>query len=297
MKRVLTSVVFLIAIVSVSGAQQPCADSLNIYTFKYQGRTYEIVKEMQNWTDAAACAVERGGFLVQINSQEEQDTIWYHITTGAAIPDNYTTVLDGGGVAYIWIGANDMAVEGTWIWDGNNDGTGDNFWTGQGAAGTGGGSAVGGAFVNWGGKSSGTIKEPDNYNNMQDAGAIALRGWPGGTGAMGIAGEWNDISDANSIYFIIEYDENSGVKSVTTSENFKVYPQPASDNLYVRSPSNEVLIYTVSIHTIDGKTVLLSEGNNEARLSLNVSDIVPGIYILSVKMSDKSILHQRIIIE
>ncbi len=297
MKRIFTSVLVTVIFLPVAISQQPCADSLNIYTFKYQGRTYEIVKEMKNWADAADCAEERGGFLAHINSQEEQDSIWYQIISGAAIPDNYTTVMDGGGVAYIWIGASDIAVEGTWIWDGDNDGTGDNFWTGQGAAGAGGGSAVGGAFYNWGGKSTSTVNEPDNYGGNQDAAAIALRGWPGGSGTLGIAGEWNDILVTNVIYFIIEYDANTGMQSGQESGSLKVYPQPASGNLVIELLSGEAFIKAVKVMSVEGKLLSLSNGSIETLFNLDLKCISPGIYTLIVELSDNRVLQRRIVIK
>ena len=87
----------------------------------------------------------------------------------------------GGGIAYVWIGATDQQTEGTWLWDGNNDNTGGNFWIGQGTNGSGNGAAVGGAFFYWGGTSTGTPNEPDDYANAQDHAAIGLAGWPSGT--------------------------------------------------------------------------------------------------------------------
>lgn len=101
---------------------------------------------------------------------------------------------DGGGIAYVWIGATDKQNEGTWIWDGNDDSTGANFWNGQGAAGAGTGSAVAALYNNWGrdGGGTGAIGEPDNFFNMQHCGGMALTTWP-----HGIAGQWNDINMGN----------------------------------------------------------------------------------------------------
>ena len=35
-----------------------CADDANVYSFEYDGRTYQVVRENRTWIDAAACAVE-----------------------------------------------------------------------------------------------------------------------------------------------------------------------------------------------------------------------------------------------
>lgn len=63
-------------------------------------RVYEVVKELKSWSEAAACAVERGGYLVEIDSQADQDTI-------------YGAIIHGAGIAYVWIGASDQHTEGT----------------------------------------------------------------------------------------------------------------------------------------------------------------------------------------
>ena len=74
---------------------------------------------MKTFSDAAAYAVERGGYLVEINSLEEQNTVFDAIINGAVVSPNYITISNGGGIAYVWIGATDNFAEGTWLWDGD----------------------------------------------------------------------------------------------------------------------------------------------------------------------------------
>ncbi|GHT79268.1 hypothetical protein FACS189464_3970 [Bacteroidia bacterium] len=158
--------------------------------------TYELVKEKKTFADAAADAAAKGGYLVEIGSQSEQEAVYKRITEGASA--NYTTVSDGGGVAYVWIGATDKAQEGKWLWTGS----GTNFWNGNNS-----GSAANNSFVNWGGKSRGSFNEPDNFGTGQNAAAIGLANWPSGASAqnaLGVAGEWNDISETNLLYYVIE---------------------------------------------------------------------------------------------
>lgn len=206
MKKISLKIIAVITFfgIGLNAFGQQCAS--NVYTFNYNNKTYKIVKEQKNWANAASCAVSLGGYLVEINDQSEQDSV-YAAISAAGIATNYTTVNDGGGIAYVWIGASDQNSEGTWIWDGNGDNVGTNFWNGQGANGANNGTVVGGLFNNWGGKSTGTSKEPDDFNNNQDGAAIGLTGWPSfNPGLLGNASEWNDISSANQLYFIVEYD-------------------------------------------------------------------------------------------
>lgn len=168
-------------------AQSQCSPSpANIYTFTSNGKVYEIVKEKLNWVDAAACAVLRGGKLAEINSQSEQDSLFYYINL-AKINADSTVALDGGDASYLWLGGNDIAIEGNWVWDGDNNLTSVQFWQGTST-----GSSLGGLYNNWG-------DEPDDWNG-QDALGIAITDWP-----LGIAGQWNDVDETNLLYYVIEY--------------------------------------------------------------------------------------------
>ncbi len=167
---------------------------------EFEGHKYVVVKERKNWADAAADAVARGGYLVEIDSQEEQDAVWQAIHD-AGVSSSYTSVGDGGGIAYIWIGGKASSTR-AWTWHGS----GADFWNGNSD-----GSAVDGSYINWGGKSKGSFNEPDNFTdpglapNGQDAAAIGLASWPkGASSPLGVAGEWNDIASTNTIYYVVE---------------------------------------------------------------------------------------------
>ncbi len=228
-----------IALTLVFNGFSQCADLSNIYQFEYNGKNYEVVKEELSWDDAAACSKERGGYLVQINKKAEQDAIFDTLLNGAAVSPTYVEIFNGGGIAYVWIGANDKTEEGTWMWDGNDDGEGLHFWSGQGTNGDGDGAAVEEAFVNWGGSSTGTVKEPDNFGEAgQDGAAIGLTGWPAGSTALGSPGEWNDIIESSKLYYIIEYDSISTGNSQINASKFEaqelqVYPNPSTGILHV----------------------------------------------------------------
>lgn len=62
----------------------------------------------------------------------------------------------GGAVTDVWIGASDIATEGSWAWDG-----GAQFWSGNQS-----GKPVGGMFTAW---ATGT---PNNANNNEDCGVL-----------------------------------------------------------------------------------------------------------------------------
>ncbi len=189
--RAILVILFIPLFASALRAQ--CADPANVYMFVYNGRSYEVVRENRSWIDAAACAAWRGGTLAYIDDAAEQAAVFTQVLVNAGIQLSRTIAPDGGGASYVWLGGNDLATEGSWMWDGANTGNGTQFW--QGLSAGKGGSAVGGLYSNWG-------LEPDNYGASpgQDALALALTNWP-----LGMSGQWNDISASNQIYFVIEH--------------------------------------------------------------------------------------------
>ena len=193
----------LLTIISINLFGQNCANTANVYQFTHSNKKYEVVKELKSWEDAAACAQQRGGYLAEINSQSENDSIYDAIINDAGVSLNYTSVPDAANQgAYVWIGATDKITEGTWLWNGNNDNTGINFWNG--GSGLQGGNPVAGKYHNWGGKSENTIVEPENGNGVQqDAAGMGLSNW---LGNIAIGGEWNDINMVNQLYYVIEFD-------------------------------------------------------------------------------------------
>lgn len=216
MKKISLSLI-LIFCISISYGQCVADSASNVVAFTYDGKVYEIVKETKIWSDAAACAVERGGILIEINDQAEQDTVFSAINA-ASITNANTVAPDGGGASYLWIGGNDIATEGVWVWDGDNNGSSVQFWQG-----TSSGSPVGGLFNNWG-------NEPDDFNG-QDALGLALTDWP-----LGVAGEWNDVDQVNSLYFIIEHPVNSNTIEEEKITKFSVFPNPTSEELTIELP-------------------------------------------------------------
>ena len=286
----------LIIIGSLKLSGQGCAGTANIYTFFYDNKTYEVIREKKTWTDAALCAVELGGYLVEINDANEQAAVYDAIINGANVSPNYTTVPDGGGIAYVWIGATDKAIEGTWLWNGANGPNGFNFWIGEGSAGAGGGHAVDGAYVNWGGASTGTYHEPDDYANNQDGAAIGLNGWPGGTGTLGIAGEWNDISMANALYYVVEKDNASGLNDLNSSGPLKFYPNPVDDLLTIKTIHAGNTITSAIVCDLSGKEVFKNEYLNNNTYSISLGHLSASIYQVKVILSNGAEINSRIVV-
>lgn len=162
-------------------------DLLNFSTEEVNGndvfreaKKYELVNKEANlnWTDAKAEADARDQadpindhYLSTITSEYEQDVISFQI---------------GQVGINAWLGGNDTAVEGEWRWTEGPEGLEDSgngrlFWQGKSS-----GSAVGGAYENWGNN------EPNNAGN-EDYLQISQAVQPDGS-----VGKWNDLRNTNS---------------------------------------------------------------------------------------------------
>ncbi len=173
-------------------------------SFTYDGHTYQLIKVESTFSEAASDAAARSfsgktGYLVEIGSAEENQAVFDGVMEMVGdIVASIPYANDGGSAAYIWTGGTDQSEEGVWMWQDS----GEQFWDG-GAA----GSPVAGVYSNWGKDSSGTQKEPDDYQMSQDGLGMALESWPwGSSDYLGSASEWNDIDLNNALYYLVEFD-------------------------------------------------------------------------------------------
>jgi hypothetical protein len=271
MKRIFLLFV-VISLLPIVKTFSQCAQTSNIYTFTYGGHTYEVVKELKSWMNAAICAVDRDGYLVHIDTEEEKNYIMSQLmlTSAANISASYHPLTDGGGASYIWTGGTDQLSEGTWIWDGDNNDVGVNFYTGQGTAGEGNGVVIDGAYVNWGNVNG---SEPDNFywaGSEQNALGLSLGSWP-----HGVAGQWNDIAIGNTLYYIIEKDQISGINEINKPDLIDLYPNPSSSTITFTTNSNEILQLTI-FNALGAIVVSEIEVVNEE--IINVQNLEVGIY-------------------
>ena len=238
-----------------------CADTSNIYSFVYDGKTYEIIKENKTWVDAVLCAVERGGILAEINDVAEQNAIYSELNTNANITVNNTVAPDGGGGSYVWIGGNDLSIEGNWVWDGNNDNSSTQFWMGTST-----GSPIGGLYNNWG-------NEPDDFNG-QDALGLSLNGWP-----FGSASQWNDVDHTNTLYYVVEHSTILGVEDVKFNNEIKLYPNPVVDFLTIERDGTD-LLNIIIFNSLGQELIITNLEKNVTSKIIDLSNLNNGIYFI-----------------
>lgn len=218
-------------------------------TLFFNGHKYQLVTNALSWADARSAAETAGGHLVTIGSEAENTAVSsFLLSTGL----NYPTASDGGGAAYVWLGASDSAVEGEWKWIDSTDLA---------------------SYNNWGSGAFGS--EPDNFNGSQDAMAMGLTVWPYPDGGLGSEGQWNDINEGNALYYLVEWDQitgtpvngTDGIDTRTYSENSTEYTVAQSDNGYLVTSTaggsvvEDELISFERIEFADTKLALDLDGN------------------------------------
>lgn len=271
----LFAVTSLILLSTTANAQ--CADTANIFTFGYNGHTYEVVKETSTWTDASSCAVTRGGYLAEINDMSEQNAIFAELTANAGI--NISNTQNQFGTASVWLGGSDAGVEGEWIWDGNNDGVGLQFWEGGPS-----GMAIGGLYTNWGVSPA----EPDNSGG-QDYLTIIIK--PTATSFS----LWNDLISTNAIYYLIEFDSGLGIEENELLNKVRIYPNPAAKYIMFDN-SSSININQIEIYDNVGKKVNSSKVESSQN-GIDVSTLNQGIYEVLISFENGNQVRKRFVKE
>lgn len=267
----------IIVLLPCSAAMGQCAADENIFSFAYNSKTYEIIKENKTWVEAAACASSRGGYLAEINDAGEQQAIFEQLQA-ANINSTETVATDGFG-SYIWLGGNDISTEGFWALNGNNDDQALFFWQGNAN-----GTPLNNRYNNWG-------NEPDNWGASpgQDALGMAIIPFPNGA-----AGEWNDLNHNNALYFVVEHSTLMS-QQADTFDIVSIYPNPASTTLTITGgvdSLNDITIYNVAgqlVRELDNKDLTGGE--------IDVDALPAGIYLVQLTLKNGTQQTKKLLIE
>lgn len=169
---------------------------MSVINFSAGGRDYKLVTHAQNAVSAALNAKSLGGYIANLETEEESRLV-YDAITGLVdtnkLDITQSRAADGGNAAYLWIGGTDNvwsgvegSAEGNWRWKHS-------------------GIALSTDRSEWGSGDLGT--EPDNSNGNQHYLALGLENWPAGSAygtGFGNAGSWNDLNGSNELFYIVE---------------------------------------------------------------------------------------------
>ena len=88
----------------------------------------------------------------------------------------------------------------------------------------------------------------------------------------------------------------SDVKKVDYKTDLSLYPQPATDVLHINNPAKSTTsLSTITVFTMDGRTVLNSVAANFDEKGLDVSNIPSGIYMLKWTNGDETLVKRFVV--
>jgi len=96
---------------------------------------------------------------------------------------------------------------------------------------------------------------------------------------------------------LIRKGNNTDVKSITSSLNFRLYPNPSKG--YIVLQTNESVIGTMHIQICDaiGRVVLKMQGNGATPIRISLADLPDGIYTVKVQTAAVGMLAQPLILQ
>jgi hypothetical protein len=97
-------------------------------------------------------------------------------------------------------------------------------------------------------------------------------------GVVTITAASNDKPAIKGTFVVTVSSQVTGIGQSRTDQNIRIYPNPASDKLYIARPDR---INKLEVLTISGSKVL-SKTINESETELDISSLPPGIYLLKL---------------
>jgi uncharacterized delta-60 repeat protein len=183
----------------------------------FNGHSYQLTTVATTWDKAEAEAVAHGGHLVSINSAEENQ--W---------------LLNTFGSNRLWIGFNDIAQEGSWVWTDGSPTT----------------------FTKW------SPGEPNNSKGLEDVAELY------GITTSTSYGKWNDVPATGTKYGIIEYATLlDGIAPTLISST------PGDNALNTAIESNIVLTFSERVQAGSGN-IIITDGTETHTIAINDSNQV-----------------------
>jgi hypothetical protein len=267
MKKVLIIFITLISFIRIATAQNP--QWLN-YTY---GNTVSAILE-----DVNILWIGTGGGLVEFDKTTE--TLTFYNATNSGLPDNWVNsiAIDGSGTKWIGTGIVNPHSGGLAKFDGTNWTTYNtsnsglpNNWVrsiaidGNGTKwiGTDGGGLTKFDGTNWTTYNTSNSGLPDNHVNsvaIDENGTKWIGNMYGGLAAFNENGIPTSISG-----------------NILTSNNFKVFPNPAFNTITIETPAKGFL----SILTLNGQQLLQQE-ITESKTTFDISILASGVYFVKL---------------
>ena len=259
-----------------------CFPEDSVIAFSFKGRNYEFIKTHYKWGDATYCADQRGGYLVDIESMEENEAFLSFLLDtltdkhGLDLLDDGDTKIRLGGIG---IAKPSNPVSITWEWRNTPFNRFNNILGKQIANNNGEDfkNFPDSLFINWGEKNN--VKRayfyPTDYHTQLYSNNIAMTlveiREDGTNTIVAQPGDWINVHSTEELYFIIDYGctqpIETSIDTVHCSNNDlfigeQKITEPGEYNVRLKSfaECDSLVTYNVSFTEID--TNMAQNGTN-----------------------------------
>jgi hypothetical protein len=121
-------------------------------------------------------------------------------------------------------------------------------------------------------------------------------------GVCWLNGSYGNVSGQNRTWIarIVNQDPLLGVKEFSELKDFKLYPNPANQEIQVQFHANEKMLVDIVLCDLQGKEIQImnkdwvKSGLNELRM--NTGSIENGMYIVRIRNHEKTIFTHRLLV-
>lgn len=106
-------------------------------------------------------------------------------------------------------------------------------------------------------------------------------------------GDPNDLSVANKLSFCATNDITSHVSDISENLTLTIFPNPASDNLFIENIDHNVTIEQISIYDISGQ-LIVTQKQPQHVVQIDLDNLRQGYYVVRIDMNDKTSYSSRL---
>jgi hypothetical protein len=89
----------------------------------------------------------------------------------------------------------------------------------------------------------------------------------------------------------------TGLEESQPDENIIVFPNPATEEIYIEFPDNQILqMKRINLYNSIGQLIFSVNSENSKNLYLNINAVIPGIHILEISAENEVLSRQKIMI-
>jgi hypothetical protein len=108
---------------------------------------------------------------------------------------------------------------------------------------------------------------------------------------------YNDCVDSDNkrLANSVETENNAkiGGDELTKNVEFNVYPNPTNGNFYVVNNLTEQKDHHLTLTDLSGKIIFYKKMNTSSSLKINIPEIKPGLYLLTIKSTNGATVYSK----